>query len=798
MTGRVAVDGKHFDLEGAPFRVRGVTYGSFVPRLDGARFPERADVKEDFRRMVDAGLNTVRTYDLPPLDVLDIAGEVGLRVLVGIQFHDWLVEQAPGRAARCRVRDAGRREVDRAVDRCGSLPHVLGIAVGNEVPADVVRVHGIASVEDLLSELIERIHRSGSEVLATYVNYPTTEFLSVEGQDFTCFNVFLEDPDALRRYLRHLQVVAGTRPLVVSEIGLGSALHGEAAQTESLRWQLELVDETGCGGAIVFAWTDEWAVEDRPVEGWGFGITDTQRIAKPALDVVRAWADRHLVEQRAEWPRLSVVVCAYNEERTIAECLTSLAACRYPELEVIVCDDGSSDRTLEIAGQFPFRILALDHDGLSAARNAGLSAASGEIVAYLDADAACHPEWPFHLALGMEDAGVVAVGGPNVGFPDAEFVERAVALSPGSPAEVLVTDDRAEHIPGCNMAYRKDALEAIGGFDTAYTAAGDDVDVCWKLLERGDEIAFAPAAQVAHHRRHTIKGYLKQQRGYGRAERMLAGAHPHRFNRLGQARWRGFIYGGARILPSVLRPVVYHGYMGTAPFQPIARRRAEAVTRAMGALIPLSVLVALLGTALVMFVSAWWFVLVGGAVAAVALYGCFVALAVPVARNEPHRVALRATVGTLHVLQPFARTWGRLRGTRLPERAVEHCAWTGDRLQWLRDVEAALRRDSCAVGVGSPDDDWDLQATFTPFVAARITTAVTYGWLPQASVRYAARPSAWVALAVALALPTLIGGWEWGLGCVALVIAALLVNVVVLKARANSAVIGTSVYESTS
>jgi hypothetical protein len=52
---------------------------------------------------------------------------------------------------------------------------------------------------------------------------------------------------------------------------------------------------------------------------------------------------------------------------------------------------------------------------------------------------------------------------------------------------------------------------------------------------------------------------------------MLTGAHPQRFNRLGQARWSGFIYGGASILPSLLRPVVYHGYLGSAPFQPVAR-----------------------------------------------------------------------------------------------------------------------------------------------------------------------------------------------------------------------------------
>ncbi len=132
-------------------------------------------------------------------------------------------------------------------------------------------------------------------------------------------------------------------------------------------------------------------------------------------------------------------------------------------------------------------------------------------------------------ALGFRfsmDQNVAATGGPNLPSIEAGFVERAVARSPGSPAEVLIAADRAEHVPGCNMAFNTEALKAIGGFDAAYTAAGDDVDVCWKLLDGGAQIAFSPAAQIRHHRRSTVKGYLKQQRGYGRAERMPHSTRP--------------------------------------------------------------------------------------------------------------------------------------------------------------------------------------------------------------------------------------------------------------------------------
>ena len=291
--------------------------------------------------------------------------------------------------------------------------------------------------------------------------------------------------------------------------------------------QLQLVDEAGCAGATVFSWTDEWGVAGSPGGGLGFRDHDDRSGPKPAAEVVGEWARSAILDVRQTWPLVSVVVCAYNEQRTIERVPRVARGSTYPALEVLVCDDGSTDRTLELVRRFPFRVLELPHGGLSAARNAGLAAARGDIVAYLDADAMCHPDWPFHLAMSLEDEGVVATGGPNLPFADAGLVEHAVAASPGGPVEVLIRDDRAEHVPGCNMAFRAEELRAIGGFDVTYTSAGDDVDVCWKLLDRGGEIAFAPAAQVRHHRRRTVGAYLRQQRGYGRSERMVAAAHPH-------------------------------------------------------------------------------------------------------------------------------------------------------------------------------------------------------------------------------------------------------------------------------
>jgi hypothetical protein len=117
------------------------------------------------------------------------------------------------------------------------------------------------------------------------------------------------------------------------------------------------------------------------------------------------------------------------------------------------------------------------------------------------------------------------------------------------------------------MAFRREALEAIDGFDPIFRAAGDDVDLCWRLQNKGYKIGFSAAAVVWHFRRNTIRDYLKQQRGYGKAETLLFFKHPCRFNVLGQSRWFGRIYGDLSSYLSSRQPRIYSGVFGRALFQ---------------------------------------------------------------------------------------------------------------------------------------------------------------------------------------------------------------------------------------
>src|SRR4029453_18307740 len=153
-----------------------------------------------------------------------------------------------------------------------------------------------------------------------------------------------------------------------------------------------------------------------------------------------------------------------------------------------------------------------------AARNPGLEAATGEIVAFTDDDAFPDRDWLRYLAHAFGSTGHAGIGGPNFVPDDAGFVESAVAHAPGGPTHVLLSDEVAEHIPGCNMAFRREALEAVGGFDPQFRIAGDDVDICWRLQERDWTIGFCPGAVVLHRRRRSVRGYLKQTVEPGRGE----------------------------------------------------------------------------------------------------------------------------------------------------------------------------------------------------------------------------------------------------------------------------------------
>lgn len=734
--------GKFLFLGEEKFYIRGVTYGPFHPDADGNEYPSLDVMERDFAQMVANGINVIRTYTAPPRALLDVARQFELYVMVGLaadQYVGFLTDTkgAPDIAEEVRAKVRG----------CAGHPALLCYAIGNEIPASIVRWLGHRRVERYLENLYWAIKAEDPSSLVTYVNYPSTEYLQLSFLDLLCFNVYLEAQERLDAYLARLQILAGDRPLILSEIGLDSLRHGEDAQARMLDWQVRAAFAGGCAGAIVFAWTDEWytgGIRGADVDDWEFGVTGWDRHPKPALAAIgRAFSETPF-PPGLPWPRISVVVCSYNGARTIGECLEGLLNLVYADFEVIVVDDGSTDGTGAIAAEHGVRLISTENRGLSHARNIGMEAATGEIVAYLDDDAFPDPHWLTYLAATFLNTSHAGAGGPNIAPPGDGSIADCVANAPGNPTHVLLSDREAEHIPGCNMAYRKACLQAIGGFDPQFRVAGDDVDVCWRLQQQGWTLGFSPAAMVWHHRRNSLYAYWKQQRGYGKAEALLERKWPEKYNIVGHHTWAGRVYGKGLSYRAGWGGRIYQGLWGSAPFQSLYEPAPGTfwslsllpewyfVIAALAALSALGLLWRPLLLTLIPLAIALGMLLVQ------AWLGAVRASYTGMPRSRRTLVRLRTLTALLYILQPLARLQGRLSGgltlwrtwtasaVSAPQRRSA-AIWTE---QWqapdrrLQTIEATLQNMGAYVRRGGDFDRWDLETRCGPFAAARMLMAV--------------------------------------------------------------------------
>ena len=753
---RPCVRGKFIFAGREKLYVRGVTYGPFRPDADGSEYHDPRTVARDFALMTAHGVNALRTYTVPPVWFLDLADQNGLRIMVGLPWQQHITflddkQQTDDILERVRA----------GVQACKGHPAVLCYAIGNEIPAPIVRWYGARRVERFLRKLYRAAKEEDPAGLFTYVNYPSTEYLNLSFLDFVCFNIYLEEQEKLAAYLARLQNIAGEKPLLTAEIGLDSRRHGEDRQAEVLEWQVRTAFVGGCAGAFVFSWTDEWFRGGFDIEDWDFGLVTRDRQAKKALSTVgRAFAETPFRPQQG-WPGISVVVCSYNGARTIRECFEALRDLDYPNYEVIVVNDGSKDRTAAITREYGFRLINTENRGLSSARNTGAEAATGEIVAYIDDDAYPDPQWLSYLAAVFVNTDYSAVGGPNIAPPGDGLIAECVAHSPGGPVHVLLSDRDAEHIPGCNMAFRKSALMAIGGFDPQFRSAGDDVDVCWRLLDRGWTIGFNPAAMVWHHRRNSVITYWKQQVGYGKAEAMLEAKWPEKYNAIGHLTWSGRLYGKGLTKMLGSRRRIYHGEWGSALFQSVYEPASHALWSLP--LMPEWYLFTVVLGLISIFGFAWkslflfspLFVLAAVMPIVQALRSAAHATFANAPRTLIEKLELRGLTAALHTIQPLARLRGRLRHGLTPWRRFSEwrlaAPWPRTFTIWseqwkshdarLKVVESAVRSHGALVTRGGNFDHWDLEVRAGVLTGVRLRMAVEEHGAGKQLLRFRLRPN---------------------------------------------------------
>ncbi len=365
--------------------------------------------------------------------VLDVAAQAGLCTIVELSVApDALLARKSLRAERERLAEQVRA--------LSARPGLIGYLIECHLSQDFLRVHGFERVRRRLRALITTVRRSSLNLLVAIKHRPSTRAAALLEEDFVYSVVPPLSPVELKEYVTGLHNLAESRPVVIEF---------EQAMPD----QDDLVASAfGLGAAGVVAPVAR--AIPRPDLMTLKMLTAAE--VMPFLTLNGSCPPRHVAT-----PMVSVVICAYNAERTMRPCLESLRKLDYPNYEVVIVDDGSRDRTAEISMDFPeFRLIRQPNKGLSVARNVGMQAARGELIAYTDSDCVVDPHWLTFMVRAMVESGFDGCGGPNYAPHEEGRVEGCVAASPGAPCHVLTGDDRAEHLAGCNMVFSKSALLA--------------------------------------------------------------------------------------------------------------------------------------------------------------------------------------------------------------------------------------------------------------------------------------------------------------------------------------------------
>ena len=221
-------------------------------------------------------------------------------------------------------------------------------------------------------------------------------------------------------------------------------------------------------------------------------------------------------------PRVSVIIPALDAAATLPLQLDALASQTYPgPWEVVVADNGSTDGTPELARRWGGRLPAItvvdasDGRGANHARNAGATAARGDVLAFCDADDEADAHWVEAMA---EAAGTCAV---VAGRLEVERLNDRLTRSWRVPPPGDGPRTAYRFLPAAesaNLAVQTRVFRALGGFDKGFVRpGGDDTDFCWRAQLGGNRLCFASAAMMHYRYRPGLRALARQFYGYGLA-----------------------------------------------------------------------------------------------------------------------------------------------------------------------------------------------------------------------------------------------------------------------------------------
>jgi len=223
-------------------------------------------------------------------------------------------------------------------------------------------------------------------------------------------------------------------------------------------------------------------------------------------------------------PSVTVIVPVKNGEQTIQPLLESLQKLDYDpkKVEVVVVDGNSEDKTREIVKKYPVKLVIEDKKGINLARNMGIKNSNGEIIAFTDSDCIVPSNWITKIVENFKDPQVSCVGGSAIAL-DNDFVSQyadnsIVRLMPvfKKREELKQVKPFFGHPAGCNMAFRRKAVEEVGFFDEQIQYGFDEVEFADRICRAGYTMVLDPEVSVWHKHRSTFGEFLKQNFQYGK------------------------------------------------------------------------------------------------------------------------------------------------------------------------------------------------------------------------------------------------------------------------------------------
>ena len=246
------------------------------------------------------------------------------------------------------------------------------------------------------------------------------------------------------------------------------------------------------------------------------------------------WVKSRGVIPMSPLPKVSIIVPVRNRPEEIASCVKSLLSLDYPEekREIIVVDDASEDDTPRVVEGLPVtRHRMRERQGPSACRNWGARHSNGEMVCFLDSDCVAKRSWLRDLVPAFRRPMVGAAGGLVDSHDDRTALDRyekvKSSLHMGNHPTDSSMGNRFFYLPSCNLAVRKETFLKVGGFEEGLEV-GEDVDLCWRIIDMGRVVEYRPSAEISHKHRNSIWPFCKRRFEYGTSEPLLQELHPNR------------------------------------------------------------------------------------------------------------------------------------------------------------------------------------------------------------------------------------------------------------------------------